>query len=338
MKFKESSIPFEKEIKEKEEFINKEFKTIFGVPEDAPEARPVPDAEKILYGDRQPDGIFSVEVSERVFGYETYQPTNKANGVWLVTEHGHCGRARDWAKLAKLASEKGFGILAFDMHKEGKNIYEKMSMKIDQWMAVTQQAPAIFQKHNISPKKLIFLGQSSGGSAGAALATEGREKHPYDGVILIGPTLTTADPEALKVMDKVIDQHLGSDEDIMIDWKWLAPLIKQFKDEKLNEAYAGYLSTLPGFPYRHSRDSMTIDDSRILEKLNKIDIPLIITRGEFDEVDHQSLNKAQEILKEKPNPNITFGTIKGAGHQAHVENPELVMDLIEQLLVEIEKD
>lgn len=338
MERKESLLKFEEEIRKKTEIINNELKALFGVSESAPEAAPVPDAEEILYGDRQPDETSCLEVMGRIFSCEIYYPTNKANDIWLVTEHGHCGRARDWAKLAKLANEEGYGLLGFNMHQEGKDPYEKMSMKLDEWTEVARQAPLIFQKKGISPRKLIFLGQSSGGSAGADLLVKGRKSHPYDGAILIGPTLTNVNPEGLAAMDEVVNKYLGPNEDVMLDWKWLAPLLKQFKNEKLDEAYAGYLSTLDGLPYRHSRDSMTIDDSRILEKLDQIDIPVIIAKGEFDEVDHRSINKTQEILKQSPNPNITLSTIEGAGHQAHIEKPELVMQLIEQLVSKIKRE
>jgi|GEM_PF-3678681 len=316
--------------------VNQALKNMFGLPVDAPEAKPMPDAEKLLYGDREPDEIGDLQVNERVFGYEIYRPTKEANGVWLVAEHGHCGRARDWAKLAKIANDEGYGLLALEMHKHGRDDYEKMSMKLEEWVAAGQQAPEILHQKNIQPKKLIFLGQSSGGSAGAAMAAEGEQSHSYDGIILIGPTLTNTDPDGVKAMQDLVSQNIGPDKDAMLDWKWMAPLFAQIKDVKLNAAYAGYLSTLPGFPFRNSKDSMVIDDDKILNRLRDINVPLVVSAGEFDVIDHRSIPQLEESLKHTPNQNVIIEKIKGAGHQAQIEKPELVMSLVDELLSQIE--
>jgi len=319
------------EIK-KEEVINKELKSMFGVQENSPEAEWTLDMEEKLYGDRQPDEINDFKVGERIFGYELFQPTSKVNNIWLIAEHGHCGRARDWAKLAKIANEQGYGLLALDMHKHGKDDFEKMSMKLNEWVAVAKQAPEILSSKNIDPEKIIFLGQSSGGSAGAALAIEGKEQSPYDGMVLIGATLTNADPDGNKAVDDLANRHLNAGEDVMIDWKWMAPLLAQLKDEKLSQCYAGYLSALPGLPWRHSKDSSAVDEKIILDRLEKIDVPIIFSSGEEDTIDSKSPSRLEEVLGEKPNANIEIAEIDGAGHQAEIEKPELVMEIIKKTL------
>lgn len=315
--------------------VNQALKAMFGLSVNPPEAQPVSGAEEMLYGDREPDETGDFQVNERAFGYEIYQPTKEANGVWLVTEHGHCGRARDWAKLAKMANDQGYGLLALEMHKHGRDDYEKMSMKLEEWTIAGQQAPGILNKKGVQPRKLIFLGQSSGGSAGAAIAVEGKQSHPYDGMILIGPTLTNTDPDGVKAMEELVGQNINTDEDVMLDWKWMAPLFAQIKDEKLNQAYAGYLSTLPGFPFRHARDSMVVDDAKILDRLGRIDVPVVVSAGEYDVIDHRSMPQLEERLQRTSNKNVSVQKIEGAGHQAQIEKPELVMSLIDKLLLQI---
>jgi pimeloyl-ACP methyl ester carboxylesterase len=311
--------------------VSQEVQKIFGLPENHLQAEWRDDMAILLYGDQKPDEIGDFQVENRTFGYELYRPEGNPNGTWLITQHGDCGNPRDWAKLAKLAISRGFGLLALDMHKAGQDEYERMSMILEQWEAAAKQAPEILRAKQVAPRKTIFVGQSSGGSAGASLAVKGRGENPYDAMYLIGPTLANTDPGTIATVNLILDRNLKPAEDFMLDWAWLAPLLPQLKDEQLNQAYAGYLSTLPGLPWRNSQDSLAVNEAVILEKLGGIDVPVVFGVGEFDTVDKVSPQKLLERLDKTPNPQVKIEKIAGSGHQAEIEKQEAIMAAIERL-------
>jgi len=321
----------EQENEQARQAANAELRALFEVPADAKCLTPQDASRDILYG-RAPDESVEIEVGGRKFGAEFYVPQGEAPKVWVVAQHGYAGRARDYSKLAELLNAEGIGVVALDMHAHGKNDTERMSMRTDEWADVAAQAPELM-RDKMQAEKLIFIGQSSGGSGGAGMLVEEKTHHPYDGAVLIGPTLITVHPELVEQMDTVVGKYTSKDGEVMIDFGWLAPLMNQMHDERLNRAYQTHFTTTPGFPYRAAREAIAIPRERIIDRLGRIDVPTIMVKGEHDHEDDVSLKIAQEELVKQSNQNIEIRPpIQGAGHQAHIEKPEVIAQLIKELL------
>jgi len=315
--------------------VNQKLRELFGV-HDQPYFKPgFTHYEAIEGGSPEIEERF--KVGERVFGAEYYLPLKeRENGVWVVTQHGYGGRARDFSKLAELLKKEGVGLLSLDMHITGKDDYERMSMNIDEWANVAIEARNRL-RDSLKEKgkrigKLIFVGQSSGGSSGASLLVNGKDRHPFSGAVLIGPTLTTVHPELVESMDKIVDDVTSKEDDVMIDFGWFGPLMRQCNDEDRNFAYQAHFATLPGFPYRHAREAIAIDKEKILDRIDSIDVPTILVKGKEDNEDIASIKAVAEVLSANPNQSIHIEEeIEGAGHQAELDKPEVIARLIEKL-------
>ena len=83
---------------------------------------------------------------------------------------------------------------------------------------------------------------------------------------------------------------------------------------------------------QHGYSGSERDWSRLVERLHLIDIPTIMVRGEYDHEDEVSLGVAKEALAGM-NGNVLIGeSVKGAAHQAHIDQPAKIAALIEQLI------
>lgn len=316
--------------------FNLELKALFGLIDQATIMTPDSASRDILYG-KEPDEVSEFVVREREFGVELYNANPRTDRkIAVVAQHGYGGVARDYSKLAAILNERGITVFSLDMHKQGKNDFERMSMNIDEWADVAIQTPCISQVSKLSIERFIFIGQSSGGSSGAEIAMRGRDEHKYNGALLIGPTLVTGNPEFVRSMDAIFKKYASGYGDIMVDWQWLAPLFPQMKNPALNRAYQAHFTTTPGFPYRSAREAMVIPREELINRLSNVDIPLFMVKGDEDRVDEVSLPTASTELQEHLNPLVELlPNIYGAGHQAHIERPEEIVALVEQLIQKI---
>lgn len=312
--------------------FNTELKKLFGVNEETPVVTPDSANQDILYG-REPDARDHFNVGTREFGLELYRPNPEVDRkICVVAQHGYGGRGRDYSKLAEILNEKGITILSLDMHADGKDDFEKMSMRADEWANAGIQARTTSLLTNVALEKYIFVGQSSGGTGGVELLERSKKEHQYDGAILIGPTLVTVHPELVQSMDELAQRYTSENQDVMIDWKWLASLTQQMNDPKLNRAYQSHLATTPGFPYKAAREAIAIPKEKLIERLGQVDVPTFMVKGADDHEDEVSLLTASEVLEKVSNPNITLcPEIQNAGHQAHIEKPEEIAKLVEEL-------
>ncbi len=322
---------------------NADMKIVFRVPTDAPQIDFLKADQENLYG-AEPRSIETIEIGEKKYGVEIYLPKSETPPTtWVVTQHGYGGKARDYSKLAELLNKENIGVMALDMHTpqgttNNEDKIKQMSMSVDEWANAASEIPqTVLKQHGWKTKKLIFIGQSSGGSGGAGLLIKGKESHPYDGAILIGPTLITCSPdELIKQMDQVVKKYAGEQGNVMLDWKWLAPLLEQFHDPKLNRAYQAYLVTTPGFPLPAARECVAIVREKIIGQLAKIDVPTFMVKGKHDHVDEVSLKVAEETLAAQPNSNINIKPqTEDAGHQVHIEKPKAIAALVQELLMKL---
>ncbi len=313
---------------------NEALRKLFGVPEDSQLI--IPDFEPdLLYG-KSPDKLTVFQSGNREFRAEIYFPEKGERNVWAVAQHGYGGRARDFSKLAELLNRDGIGVFSVDMHFQGEDKFERMSMIAGEWARVAMSAKRVLN-HECPPHQrsgTIFIGQSSGGTAGGQLIE--LDNQPYDGALLIGPTLVTPDPDSVVQMDKAVEPFTRKGADFMIDWKWLGLVSNQMHDEALNKAYLSYLASTAGMPYFAARGAYVVPREQFMDWIHDVKVPTFVTRGEFDTEDTTSLEILREELLQKPNPSFTIKPlISDAGHQAHIEKPDEVAKLVRELIKEI---
>ena len=287
--------------------------------------------EELLYGPEASQKT-EVEVNNRKFGVEIYEPKEWADKkVWVVAMHGYAGCARDYSRLAEMINGKGWGLLSFDMHVNGKDPIEKMSMNIDEWADVGLTAPEVLKKLDLEHDKLIFVGQSSGGSSGAEICIRNEEKKVYDAAVLVSPTLTTTlPPGAVEGINLLMRQHTKKGSDIIAFFRWLSTVYKtQIVDETLNKLYKGFLSTRIGMPIKAAEECFHLPKKKLLNRLHKINIPTIMMRGEEDDLDKKSLKAAAKVLPENSPVQIMNG-IEGCAHQFHIGRPQVLLEQIEE--------
>lgn len=310
---------------------NKDLRKLMEASEDFTPLTPESADQEMLYG-KAPDKTEALEIRERKFGAQFYMPKEGLSdkATWVICQHGYAGSARDYSKLAEILNAQGTGVISLDMHVNGKDDFEKMSMRVEEWAEAARKCPEVLRNNDIEPENLIFIGQSSGGSGGAKML-EG--SHEYNGAILIGPTLVTPEPEFVQVLDATLAPYKDKCQDVMMDWRWLAPMLNQMHDEELNAAYQSHFTTTPGFPVHAARESYHIPREEILNNLDKITVPTFMVKGEFDQADKTSLGEAEKELATHENRNVEIKPdIKDAGHQAEIEKPEAIAELIKELL------
>lgn len=285
----------------------------------------------LLYG-KKASKETKVEVNDRDFGVEIYEPKEWANKkIWVVAMHGYAGQARDFSRLAEMVNGKNWGLLSFDMHTDGKDVFERMSMNINEWADVGLTAPKILGEQGFEYDKLIFVGQSSGGSAGAEICIRNEKKKVYDGAVLVSPTLTTVISEAeVLAIDLLMKKYLKKTKDVIALFRWLATAYDQVSNETLNKLHQGSLMTQVGMPLISARECYRISD-KLLDALHKINIKTIMIRGEEDKADTKSLKAAQKVLKGNDLVEI-INDVEGASHQMHIGHPEKVLEQIEKLV------
>lgn len=314
--------------------VNEDLQTYFRgiltldeLPHVSSEAHP-----ELIWG-KVPDAHEMITVGKRQFGVELYRAKQEAQrGILVVAQHGYSGRARDWSRLAEQVNVAGIDLLAVDMHASGRNKFEQMSMRIDEWAQVATESLHSTLAQEAKAEQKFFVGQSSGGTAGAEIAIRNHSTPVFNGALLIGPTLITVNPDIVVEIERIVRKHAKGKRDAMIDGHWLWALTGQCQDPQRNAAYQHALSEMPGFPFNAAREAVDIPRARLIEHLDAIDIPVILVRGENDQEDRVSLGVAQEELNGKHTPIVIGDPIPQAAHQAHIDNPEAIAALIEQLI------
>lgn len=301
----------------------------------------------VLYG-RPPDDVFHFG-KEDGYSEGCYRPKGGTSDTWVVTQHGYAGNPGDWSRLAEILTAEGIGVVTMSMHDAGKgdcgamtlqssrDDCKRMSMSVERWAHMARIA-ARRSWELAKAKRVIFVGHSSGGSSGAATFALRKWHHRISGGLLLAPTLvSTIPPELDGALEAIATRYAGEDGDVLLDRRWLATGLRHMHDERLNAAYQAYCATLPGYPLRAAREAAVVDGRTLIDDLFKTEVPVTLVRGAQDTVDTASMDAIRKELALAPNAHIRIADdVPDAGHHLEIEKPEVVAQLIRELLARMD--
>lgn len=253
---------------------------------------------------------------------------NVKGSIPLVFLHGFTGSCLEWESAFDKTSAD-FTTFAIDLPGHGKssspNEHELYTAP-----ALVKLLDDIFAYNRFT--EIVLCGYSMGGRLALSYAIEHPEK--IKGIILESSTAgieNTQDREARYIDDSILAANILSKG---IDWfvdEWMRkPLfdtLKHLPQEKYDRLLSlkkknnpfGLCSTLRGF----STGTMP----SYWDKLNELDIPVMLITGSLDEK-FTSINKRMNTLL----PNSNHKIISGAGHNTHLEKPEEFINLVNSYL------
>lgn len=272
--------------------------------------------------------------------YEMSNPD--AEGIPLLLIHGGPG-----------GTSCGFGLL-------DNEIRDRPVIRYDQLETGRSDRPGLREQWNIAHsvaeidairdalglERLHLLGWSWGGSVAAEYVLEGRQE--VDAVVFSGPLLSTPawieDANALVAtmpedLQAVIRQHeaagtydhpayLAATDSFyarFMDPIGYPPIPECEGVSGNNEVY----TTMWG-PTEFTATGTLLDYDRT-DRLDEIDVPVLILAGEFDEARPVTMERFASMM-----PDARVEVIPGAGHAAPAERPGLVAGLVGTFLAQAE--
>lgn len=242
------------------------------------------------------------------------------NKPTLVFLHGFTGSSKTYAAMMSAWSE-AYHCLSFDMIGHGKtdspttsSRYRMENVIADIWQLLQEKAI----------RQVVLIGYSMGGRVAISFANQFPEM--VKGLALIGssPGLRTAEErEQRRSSDEKLAawlQTVGIEEFVNY-WQEL-PLFdsqkqltvekqKAIRSERLQQQPLGLANSLIGMGTGAQRSYW--------DKLHRFTFPVLLITGEYDQKFQQIAANMDTLL-----PMSELITIEGAGHAAHLEQPEVV--------------
>ena len=227
---------------------------------------------------------------------------------------------------------RNYRLVAYDRPAFGLTERPGVTKKYNPYSAEQSELQALRLMKRLGMKKPILLGHSAGGNMALRLAI----KYPdsFSGLILISPgTYTVMPPVFIRELMKLglfrnitigMIRDLPENVDTMIERNYYNP--ETMTDEMKNK----YLTTAQAENWDQAiwEYLKGQDDSIIAERLDEIEIPVLIIQGIHDQVAPLEDNlKAARIL---PNARLLF--LPKCGHSAQEEQPEAVIEAVKDFI------
>ncbi|MCX6151716.1 MAG: 2-succinyl-6-hydroxy-2,4-cyclohexadiene-1-carboxylate synthase [Ignavibacteriales bacterium] len=251
-------------------------------------------------------------------------PTKKV----ILFLHGFTGSCKDWNDIIpKLPSE--FQVITIDLIGHGKSDSPQVISHYTS-DAITSQIHAIIQK--LSLTEIILIGYSMGGRAALWYTVTHPEK--VNGLILESTTPGIID-EKLRSERKNNDERLAEfiekeEVEKFVDYWMSLPLfasqrqlkqeiLEKIRNDKLNNRKTGLANSLRGF----GQGVMP----HLWSKLEHINCNVLLITGQLDK-------KFSDInsLMASSLSNVNHQIVSNAGHNVHLEKPEVFVSLINSFI------
>ncbi|MGE5410335.1 MAG: 2-succinyl-6-hydroxy-2,4-cyclohexadiene-1-carboxylate synthase [Clostridiales bacterium] len=249
-------------------------------------------------------------------------------GVPVVFLHGFSGSSNEWIPLLKKLPEEIYS-LAIDLIGHGKSCCPK-EKECYSSMSIVEHLDEIFSQLNF--KKVVLVGYSMGGRAALSYSVN------YPGKVKC-LVLESATPGIIDESER--EERIRSDERLaqfildhkveeFVDYWMNIPLfnsqkgltseeLRNLKERKLNNSPIGLANSLRGF----STGKMP----QLWNRLTEINFRTLLITGSLDKKFTQiNVHMAKEI---KHSEHVI---VKGAGHNIHLERPEVFLNLLVEFL------
>ena len=271
-----------------------------------------------------------INLSNITINAEEYRKARGASGyVFLL--HGFSGSSKDWNNIAPLLDNR-FGIAAIDLIGHGKSDSPAETFLYSAGEMVQQ----LYETFKFFTRdRFILLGYSMGGRAALSFAVEYPEM--IKGLILESSSAGIKENhlrEERVRSDEDLAKFIGraSIEEFVNYWmnidlfktqkKLPREKLSEIREEKLNCSKIGLANSLRGFG--------TGTMPPLYDKLNLIEAKTLLITGETDSK-YSAINKGVKNLF----PSAYHKVIKEAGHNVHLEQPELFADAVNTFLNEL---
>jgi 2-succinyl-6-hydroxy-2,4-cyclohexadiene-1-carboxylate synthase len=257
---------------------------------------------------------------------------SKRKDVPVIFLHGFSGSSNEWLPLLKKLPE-GVNSLAIDLIGHGKSCCPE-EKECYSSKSIVNQLDEIFCKLDF--KKVILVGYSMGGRAALSYSVN----YPEKVKCLI---LESATPGIIDETER--EERIRSDERLaqfildhtmaeFVDYWMNIPIfasqkkltpekLKNLKESKLNNSPIGLANSLRGF----STGKMP----QLWNRLADINFRTLLITGSLDKKFTQINARITKELK-----NSDHIIVKGAGHNIHLERPEVFLNLLVEFLKEIQ--
>ncbi len=277
-------------------------------------------------------GLKEVKVKIDKSEFNVITEENKKGKTPLLFLHGFTGSAADWTFLFEAVSSDVFPI-ALDLPGHGKSLnLEDKFYNLENLNIVIN---AIAEKLNFN--KFILAGYSMGGRAAYRYAVNFPEK--LSGLIIESATPGLAEKEFKEERfkaDKELAEKINKNGmEWFVDY-WFSQSIfssmKNLPEEKFESVKQKRLKNNPEELAKALIGGSQGKVEHVWNKLNKIKIPLLLIDGE-DDKKYRFLDTL--VLKEVHTGRRV--TVKGAGHNIHLEKPEEFIILVNQFIEKVIK-
>lgn len=260
-----------------------------------------------------------------------YNLLSRPDRPTIIFLHGFLGGSDDWEMITNDLSNQ-FGILMIDLPGHGQN----SSTNENDFLIENCAKNIISLSDQLRLTDLILVGYSMGGRLAFYLLTHypGRFKRAV--IESANPGLKRETERQQRIInDTALAEQLERTD--LKDWlgRWYTqPLFASLRDNparlekvvktRINNDKAGLAMSLKMMTSGRQPD--------LWPKLGKIDIPLLLIAGELD-------SKYSELAKQTADlcPNAQAVIIKQAGHNVHLEQPELYLTELKRFLTRDKK-
>jgi len=239
----------------------------------------------------------------------------RGDGPRLVFVHGFTQTSNSWKRIATHLAEEGYESVVVDAPAHGESTDVRVGLPEGAELLTALCGPA------------VYIGYSMGGRLclHAAIA----QPHVVRGLALIGASPGIADDverAARRGADDRLANHIEDvDVDAFLD-EWLAqPLFAglsvdaEQRTDRLRNSAAGLASSL--------RLAGSGVQESLWSHLAALTMPVLTVAGELDEK-YAAIGRAIAGAV----PGGDFAVIAGAGHAAHLQSPDLVLDALRRWL------
>jgi 2-succinyl-6-hydroxy-2,4-cyclohexadiene-1-carboxylate synthase len=232
-------------------------------------------------------------------------------GPRLVLVHGFAQTRRCWGPIGEdLASDHE--VVRVDCPGHGRSSAFHAGLRTGARLIADQGGPATYVGYSMGGRFLLHLALSN--------------PELVNALVLIGATAGIDDPTARaerRALDERMAERLEREGlEPFLD-AWLAqPLFAglsdamQFRAERLENSIDGLAESL--------RQAGTGTQDPLWDRLARIDAPVLVVAGERD----TKFSAEAARLGEAIGPNATVALVPGAGHAAHLEQPEAFLALL----------
>jgi len=245
-------------------------------------------------------------------------------GEPLLLLHAGVADSRMWQSHMEKLSEQHF-VIAPDLRGFGQTPLP------DGPFSYRRDITAILDKHHIH--KTWIIGASFGGRLGVNFSLHHPER--VKGLVLISPILGGFNPsEEIRAFNQKEDELLaggdlkGATEKNLRMWvdgpnRSASDLDHEVRSQIQKMQYQVFEIPVP------AGAKVEDDDSDAMDRMGEIDCPILIVTGDQD---HQAVLEHAEVVA-RGIPGAMLHKVNGAGHMVSMEQPELIVSLIDEFIL-----